>query len=289
MLTKWNQLEIDGWRLDVADELPDEFIAGIRKNLNQFPDKVLLGEVWEDASNKISYEMRREYILGDHLQGVMNYPLRDGALQLLNEERSPEAIAKSLTSLYENYPRDIFYNNLNNIGTHDTERIVTKLGNHVKKLDLAFGFMFVFPGVPCIYYGDEAGLTGWKDPENRKFFPWNRVNHEIYDHCRKWIEYRKENDVLKDGGLSFFYTEDLFGVLRRKGDDYVAFLMNPTNYPKVVNGKLTFIAEETPMIQEIRERLANRAVNENSYILISSKQKQKSIDLMKMMHSSVSR
>ena len=78
-------------------------------------------------------------------------------------------------------------------------------------------------------------------------------------------------------------------MLRRKGDDYVAFLMNPTNYPKVVNGKLTFIAEETPMIQEIRERLANRAVNENSYILISSKQKQKSIDLMKMMHSSVSR
>lgn len=281
VLTKWNEFGVDGWRLDVADELPDKFIHGIRKNLNQFPEKVLLGEVWEDASNKVSYDVRREYILGDHLQGVMNYPLRDGAINLLNERKRPEEVAKSLTRLYENYPKEIFYNNLNNIGTHDTERILTMLSNHVKKLDLAFGFMFLFPGIPCIYYGDEAGLTGGKDPENRKFFPWNHVNKEIYDHCHKWVDYRKGNEVLTTGDLSFFYTHDLFGILRRKGNQYVAFLMNPTNYPKTVNGNLTFIAEETPMIQEIRERLTNRMLNENSYILISSMQKQTSIDLIK--------
>lgn len=286
VLTKWNKMGVDGWRLDVADELPDDFIAGIRKNLDRFPKKILLGEVWEDASNKVSYDVRRKYILGDHLHGVMNYPLRDGAIDLLNEQKSPENVAKSLTKLYENYPKDIFYNNLNNIGTHDTERILTMLGSHIKKLDLAFGFMFLFPGIPCVYYGDEAGLEGRKDPENRKFFPWKSMNREIYDNCRRWIQYRQDNDVLINGDLSFFYTNNLFGILRRDGDQYVAMLMNPTNYPKTVNGSLTFIAEETPMIQEIRTRLNNRTLAENSYILISSKQKQTSIDLMKQMQSS---
>lgn len=278
VLTKWNEFGIDGWRLDVADELPDEFIKGIRSNLSRYSDTVLIGEVWEDASNKISYEVRREYILGDHLHGVMNYPLRDGAIDLLNERKSPELIAKGLTRLYENYPKEIFFNNLNNIGTHDTERILTMVGNHVKKLDLAFGFMFLFPGVPCVYYGDEAGLTGRKDPENRKFFPWNGVNQEIYDNCQKWIKYRTGNKTLEEGDMSFFYTDDLFGILRRNGNEYVAMLMNPTNYPKFIGRDLTFIAEETPMTQEIRRRLTNRTLNENSYFLISSQQKQQSID-----------
>uniref|UniRef100_UPI00403F3C8C glycoside hydrolase family 13 protein n=1 Tax=Candidatus Enterococcus willemsii TaxID=1857215 RepID=UPI00403F3C8C len=277
VLTKWNQLGVDGWRLDVADELPDKFIEGIRKNLDMFDEKVLIGEVWEDASNKISYNVRREYILGEHLQGVMNYPLRAETIALLNEQQRPEAVAKSWTRLYENYPKDVFFNNLNNIGTHDTERILTMLGNHVKKLDLAFGLMFLFPGIPCIYYGDEAGLTGGKDPENRKFFPWNRMNYEIYDHAKRWIDYRKDNRAILEGDLSFFYTDNLFGILRRYENEYVAMLMNPTNYPKKVNGNLKFIAEETPMIQEIQKRLVNRTLNENSYILISSKQKEQSI------------
>lgn len=281
VIDKWTKLGVDGWRLDVADELPDPFIANIRKRLEKFPDKVLLGEVWEDASNKISYGVRRQYILGDHLQGVMNYPLRNAAIELLNESKRPEAVAYALTQLYENYPHDIFYNNLNNIGTHDTERILTMLGNHLKKLDLAFGLMFMFSGIPCIYYGDEAGLTGGKDPENRKFFPWQTINHDIYNSCHKWIAYRTDNPVLIEGDLSFFFTKDLFGVLRRLGDDYVAFLINPTNYPEKVNGNLTFIAEETPMIKEIRRRFANRTIEENSYVLISSAQMRASIEQVK--------
>lgn len=282
VLTKWNQLGVDGWRLDVADELPDEFIAGIRKNLNNYEDRVLIGEVWEDASNKVSYDVRREYILGDHLQGVMNYPLRDSAIELLNETSSPEQIAKSLTRLYENYPRDIFYNNLNNIGTHDTERILTMVGNHTKKLDLAFGFMFLSPGVPCIYYGDEAGLTGAKDPENRKFFPWSQINREIYDNCRKWVEYRNNYEVLIHGDLSFFYTDELFGILRRDKNEYVAMIMNPTNYPKHINKNLHFIAEETSLTQEVNRRLVGRSIAENSYILISSKEKKEKIERFQM-------
>src|SRR5699024_6250974 len=119
VLSKWNRLGVDGWRLDVADELPDGFIAGIRQNLESFKNKVLLGEVWEDASNKISYDQRRQYILGDHLHGVMNYPLRTATIALLMEQCSPEDVALAFLRLQENYPREVFYNSLNNIGTHD--------------------------------------------------------------------------------------------------------------------------------------------------------------------------
>lgn len=279
VLSKWNQLGVDGWRLDVADELPDDFIKGIRANLADFPDRILLGEVWEDASNKISYQKRRNYILGSHLQGVMNYPLRTSVLNLLNEKKSPQDVAHFLMTLYENYPHDIFYNNLNNIGTHDTERIFSQLGSHIQKLDLAFAMLFVFPGVPCLYYGDEAGLTGGKDPENRKFFPWHSINENIYDNCKKWIQFRNGNEVLKDGKLSFFYTAHLFGILRYDENDYVALLLNPTNYPATCNGDLHYMCDETPMLDEIRQRMSDRTLKENSYLLVTSEQKRKSIEL----------
>lgn len=279
VLTKWNQFGVDGWRLDVADELPDDFIKGIRENLDQFSDKVLLGEVWEDASNKISYRKRRNYILGAHLQGVMNYPLRNSVLNLLNEDKKPKEVAHYLMTLYENYPHDIFYNNLNNIGTHDTERIFSQLNHHLQKLDLAFGMMFVFPGIPCIYYGDEAGLTGGKDPENRKFFPWQSIDRNIQDDCRKWIQFRKKNEVLKEGRLTFFYTDSLFGILRYDDEEYVALLLNPGNYPASCDGDLYFMGDETPLTQEVRRRLSDRTLKENSYLLVTSEQKRKSIEL----------
>ncbi|AYW45175.1 glycoside hydrolase family 13 protein [Tetragenococcus koreensis] len=278
VLSKWTKMGVDGWRLDVADELPDEFIKGIRGNLENFSEKILLGEVWEDASNKISYNQRREYILGDHLQGVMNYPLRNSVIDLLSEKKSPKIVAMSLMKLYENYPVDIFFNNLNNIGTHDTERILSELGHHLKKMDLAFAMMFIFPGIPCIYYGDEAGLTGGKDPENRKFFPWETINQDIYDDCKKWVTFRKNNPLLKDGEVCFFYGKQLFGILRYSDDDYVALLINPGNYPTTVNGNLTFISDETSMVEEVHRRLSNRTLKENSYLLITSEQKRKSIE-----------
>lgn len=131
--------------------------------------KILIGEVWEDASNKIAYDTRRKYVFGDHLQGVMNYPLREQILDLLKQSRSLRNICEEMVRYQENYPADFYFNQLNNIGTHDTERILTMLNGSVEALDQAWGLMFMMPGIPCVYYGDEAGLTGGKDPDNRKF------------------------------------------------------------------------------------------------------------------------
>lgn len=244
VLEKWNSLGVDGWRLDVADELPDAFIAGIRHNLDSYSEKVLIGEVWEDASNKISYGQRRRYILDHMLHGVMNYPFRQIILDLINQEKKPAEIAAELMTIKENYPKDILLNNLNNIGTHDTERILTLLKENPKKVNLACGMMFMLPGIPCIYYGDEAGLTGGKDPENRKFFPWDSQQPEIFHSYQKWTNYRINSTILKTGDFLPFYSEHLFGICRYTEAGYTLYVFNPTNQvQKVLVEELNFNGE----------------------------------------------
>ncbi|EOT43157.1 glycoside hydrolase family 13 protein [Enterococcus dispar] len=273
VLQKWNTFGVDGWRLDVADELPDEFIAGIRQNLDQFEDKVLLGEVWEDASNKISYGKRRQYILGNHLHGVMNYPLREQALAFLTAGCLPEVIARHFTTLQENYPRDIFYNSFNNIGTHDTERILTQLNGDTRKLALAFGLLHLFPGVPCIYYGDEAGLTGGKDPENRKFFPWDEIDQNCYEACHKWITLRKDNPVIAKGEFLLLYTQRVLGVLRYDAEDFVLVFFNPSNGIQVITIEEIQTLRPLPITKEQLKAIIGRSntIQESGTLTFSGK------------------
>lgn len=237
VLSKWTSMGVDGWRLDVADELTDDFIAGIRKNLLAYQEKILIGEVWEDASNKIAYDTRRKYVFGDHLQGVMNYPLRQQILDLLNQSRSLQDICEEMIRYQENYPADFYYNQLNNIGTHDTERILTMLDGSVEAMDQAWGLMFMMPGIPCVYYGDEAGLTGGKDPDNRKFFPWNSIDPRLFKNCQKWIERRKKYDVLKQGQFFPFYsqTQQIFGIIRYTEQAYVIYALNLSDEEQSLN------------------------------------------------------
>lgn len=253
VLSKWNNIGIDGWRIDVADELPDFFLDGLRNNLNSYPNKVLIGEVWEDASNKIAYDQRREYVLGNNLHSVMNYPLRSSILDLLLENTSPKEIAHRLMKLAENYPIDFFYNLFNNIGTHDTERILSMLDGRKDKLELAFGLLFMVPGVPCIYYGDEAGLTGFKDPENRRFFPWEGIDPQIYESCQKWIKRRKDYTLLRDGGFIPFYTDNFFGITRHLDKDVAIYVMNISSESQVF--KVEEITELRPIVLHDESRL----------------------------------
>ncbi|HHD2754170.1 TPA: glycoside hydrolase family 13 protein [Clostridium perfringens] len=215
IVAKWLKLGASGWRLDVADELPDEFIQMIKHKMKITKEEsVLIGEVWEDASNKVSYSKRRKYLLGNELDSVTNYPYKNIILDFLNGYITSKDFYKVIMSIKENYPTENFYANMNLLGNHDTERILTALNENIKKLKLAICIQMTLPGVPLIYYGDEAGLLGHKDPENRKAYPWGRENKEILEHYSFFGNFRKNEEVLKKGE---------FYIYKNTPDEILAF------------------------------------------------------------------
>ena len=209
IVKKWIKLGASGWRLDVADELPDEFIKQLRQSMKQVKnDSVLIGEVWEDASNKISYSRKREYLYGYELDSVTNYPLRQMIIDFVKRNISPDYFVKRYMNLLENYPKEIFYATMNMLGNHDTERILSILNNNIELLNMAISLLMTLPGVPLIYYGDEAGLTGFKDPENRKSYPWGRENENILDIYKRLSNLRYSEKILRAGDIRFRETKN---------------------------------------------------------------------------------
>lgn len=241
VLKYWLGQGIKGWRLDVADELPESFIREFAKTMKQEePDAVLIGEVWEDASHKVSYGGMRHYLGGDELDSVMNYPFRAIALDFLLGKKDGAATCRALLSLYENYPKENFYAMMNLIGSHDVPRILTLLGEApppesmtaagqsryrlpsdkrqlaVARLKLLVLWQMTFPGVPSVYYGDEAGLEGYKDPFNRGTYPWGREDQELLSWHQRLIHQRRQQAALKTGEWLNVYGEgDVYGYIRR--------------------------------------------------------------------------
>lgn len=228
VIQHWSKMGIGGWRIDVADELNDDFLLGIRNRLDQTADDlVLIGEVWEDATNKIAYKKRRHYLEGGILHGVMNYPFRDIIIGLLDNQLTTQEAVLMCMNLKENYPPEAFKNNLNNIGSHDTTRIFTALQSNSEKVKQAWLLLFVLPGVPCIYYGDEVGLEGDMDPDNRRNYPWGNENKEIQSFVTQLIKLRKNQKAILEGEFYTFSTEYIFIVLRHFSDEeYVLVLLN---------------------------------------------------------------
>lgn len=229
VVRRWLRCGADGWRLDVADELPGDFIAGIRRAIeDEKPDGYLLGEVWEDGSNKISYSQRRRYLLGRETHGLMNYPLRTALLRWLGGGDAAE-FRESMETLRANYPPAAFYGAMNFLGTHDTPRILTLLGaEHIPaakeeraafalspvqlargraKLRLAGMLLYGFPGSPTLFYGDEAGMQGFEDPLNRGTYPWGREDTGLLDFFRALGRLRKERRSLQSGSLTYIYAQ----------------------------------------------------------------------------------
>jgi 4-alpha-glucanotransferase len=229
-----------GWRLDVVDELPDEFVKKLRRAVKSVDDSnVIIGEVWEDASNKISYGKMREYFLGDELDSVMNYPLRNMLFNFLLGLSDAESFNDGIMSLFENYPLEAFYSLMNLTGSHDTVRMLTALSGApaedslskdekskynlseneralgIARVKLAALFQMTFPGVPCIYYGDEAGLDGYRDPFNRKTYPWGREDSDLICWYRKIISLRHRIDALRTGGFTpVYFRNGVYGFVR---------------------------------------------------------------------------
>lgn len=225
VIAHWLRLGADGFRLDVADELPDEFIAALRARLKEIkPEALLIGEVWEDASNKISYGQRRRYFTGGELDSVMNYPFRNCIIDYLRKNDDGSFFKETVMSIAENYPKSVLNTLMNILSTHDTERILSVLSPEltpseksecaeykmphdarecaILRLRAAAFLQFVLPGMPCIYYGDELGTEGLGDPFCRGYFEWDRVDgNSLRDFYIALARVRNSNEVLKLGDV----------------------------------------------------------------------------------------
>ena len=227
VVRRWLRAGADGWRLDVADELPDDFVAGVHAAARaEKKDAVVIGEVWEDGSTKVAYGVRRKHILGRHCDGLMNYPFRGAALDYLRGGDG-EDFMETMETLRENYPSFAYYSAMNSLGTHDTPRILTLLGvgsecreksrewranfrmdpdqrrRGKELLRLGAALLFAFPGSPTVYYGDEAGMEGFEDPFNRRTFPWGREDSELLGWFTRLGHLRQELPSLRRGDIRY--------------------------------------------------------------------------------------
>lgn len=262
VVNKWMNMGIKGWRLDVADELPTEFIRELKKELKEADnDSILIGEVWEDASNKISYGQRRSYLLGEELDSVMGYPFRNNMFSFLKGEINSYELSNRYIQIKENYPKESFKSNLNLIGTHDVTRAKTELNNDIDLMKLAVATQMTFEGVPYIYYGDEAGLCGDVDPDNRRTYPWKNEDEDMLNFYKNIIKIRNKNKILSSGETEFIYTRNnnVFAFIRFNEDnDRILILINRSNNPENMSLNI-----EGSFIEEIPIKYNSKNVNKN--------------------------
>lgn len=257
VVEKWQKLGADGWRLDVVDELPIDFVNLLIKKIKSVnKDALVIGEVWEDASTKVSYGELRPYLLGDQLDGTMNYPFMNAIIAYVRDG-DEKFFKDTVQSILENYPKETVYCLMNSLSTHDTVRIINalsdvrahgwskthKLGYKLpdseyekakKKLYLASVLQFTLPGIPSIFYGDEAGLQGFDDPINRRPYPWGSEDKEILAHYKKLGRIRRENRAVFSGGFNMRDENGLVAYERAGGDDEILIAVNAGAYDKTL-------------------------------------------------------
>lgn len=264
VVAHWLNLGADGFRLDVVDELPDEFVLRLKKRIRQIkPDALLLGEVWEDASNKISYNIRRRYFVDGALDSCMNYPFRTAILNFLKGSDDGEQFCETIMTIAENYPMQVLSCNMNLLGSHDTPRILTALVDDfdgsreeasgktlskgqreqaIERLKMAAFLQYMLPGAPSIYYGDEAGLEGHKDPFNRRTYPWGKENSHLLDFYKVLGNLRKNQEVLQKGDIRFFCaTGGKLGFVRTYQGKKLKIYINRSDSPwEIPAGKVLY-------------------------------------------------
>lgn len=259
LLRHWAGYGVANWRLDVADELPDAFIARMREHLKKMdPESVLLGEVWEDAATKEAYGVRRKYVLGQELDSVMNYPFQKAVLGFLLGGMDAYGLNNQLQTLREHYPKPFYYALMNLLSSHDTVRALTALGGAPdrnalgreqqavfrlsqemrdvagRRLIAATALQMAMPGVPCIYYGDEAGVEGMADPFNRATYPWGREDEELLHAFRTLAAARSNSAAMRAGFCRMgAVSGDIFAVLRYTHGGQDAFF-NPVENDKAL-------------------------------------------------------
>ncbi|GHU99993.1 hypothetical protein FACS1894211_06410 [Clostridia bacterium] len=213
----WLQSGAGGWRLDVADELSDSFLEALRVRVKAVdPDALIVGEVWENAALKFAYGARRKYFLGKQLDAVMNYPFRTAIIEFARDGNSA-SLSAAVREILDCYPAGAVANLMNSLSTHDTPRALTVFEGDVSKMRLAAVLQYTLPGFPCVFYGDEAGLSGGKDPFCRGCYPWGLENAGLMEHYKFLGRLRAENRafaggefrLLHEGGGVFIFERRL--------------------------------------------------------------------------------
>ncbi len=262
VVAHWLKAGADGFRLDVVDELPDEFIRLLKKRIREIrPDALLIGEVWEDASNKHSYGVRRRYFVDGILDSAMNYPYRNAIINFIRGWDNGPGLKNAIMTIVENYPPQVVQCNMNLLGTHDTARILTALVDNYEgpreeqakrflsrsqyvtaqeRLMMASFLQYTLPGSPSLYYADEAGMEGHKDPFNRRSYPWGKEDTELLSHFRHLGQLRKTCQPLRLGDISFFKADDRrIGFTRTYEGKKIRVYLNRGSEPwEVAPGKL---------------------------------------------------
>lgn len=246
---------VAGWRLDVADELSNEFLDEMRVTVKSSdPNAVIIGEVWENAADKVAYGARRRYFLGDQLDSVMNYPLKNAIVSFCLYGDG-EMLYDTLTEIYASYPPEASSKLMNLLGTHDTERILTVLGRDendgsdensvlakkrldaeqrargIRLLKLAAAIQFTSYGIPSVYYGDEVGLEGYGDPFCRMPFPWGDIERdyrvEILEYYRRLGAMRSGEEAFDGGSFRvLFHSADSIAYVREKDASKIIVIAN---------------------------------------------------------------
>ena len=227
----WLKAGCDGFRLDVVDEIPDEFVKLLKDKIREIkPDAFLIGEVWEDASNKIAYGKRRRYFVDAELDSPMNYPFRTAIINFMRRMDDGTGFKNTVMSIVENYPPQVMACAMNLLGTHDTSRILTALvddfqgdraakaarklsrsqmNTAVERLLVASFLQYTLPGCPSLYYGDEAGMEGYGDPFCRRPYPWGREDRELMTHFKRLGFLRTHCEPLQKGDIHFFQASNM--------------------------------------------------------------------------------
>ena len=288
VVDKYMSIGIAGFRLDVADELSDEFLERLKRaSVRPRSASVLWGEVWEDASCKIAYGKRKAYFHGSELDGVMNYPLRRGIIEFFTR-KGCAALKYAINGVGLNCPKRIADYQLNFLGTHDTERILTALSGFggeglsteekmrykmprevyekaTRLLRVAYLTLIVMPGIPSIFYGDEAGVEGFGDPYCRKQFPWGREDESLVRYYADAGAFRRSEEILAEGELKLHLIDDETIVLSRdKGEASILLFVNNSE-----NRKLKITVNEAQLVFKASEGRIDRTLSRESIELLA--------------------